>query len=269
MEIETSKSKDTVTAQGNSIPELNQPPKPGTSKSSNSILVNPRQKGNPLLKHIGKVPWEYDERIVPDYVMGRTTCALFLSIKYHTLKPDYIADRIKALGKLYELRVLLVLVDSKDPHHSLKYLTRVCLICDLTLMLAWSPEEAGQMIETYKVFENKPPDMIMEKQDVDPHTKLVSALTSVRSVNKTDATTLLSTFGSLEAVVKATKDSLSLCPGLGPSKASRLHNVLHQPFLISDNTSSDAPPKKKAKADGGGEETSAGILKYLKKPDED
>ncbi|KAL1456553.1 hypothetical protein WDU94_001274 [Cyamophila willieti] len=135
----------TSTAQGDSNSETNKLSKSSASKSSNAILVNPRQKGNPLLKHIGKVPWEYDDKIVPDYVMGRTTCALFLSIKYHGLKPDYIADRIKALGKLYELRVLLVLVDSKDPHHSLKYLTRVCLLCDLTLMLAWSPEEAGQM----------------------------------------------------------------------------------------------------------------------------
>uniref|UniRef100_A0A8D8Q1V0 DNA excision repair protein ERCC-1 n=1 Tax=Cacopsylla melanoneura TaxID=428564 RepID=A0A8D8Q1V0_9HEMI len=260
------------TVQGDSNSGTDQPPKPSASKSSNAILVNPRQKGNPLLKHIGKVPWEYDERIVPDYVMGRTTCALFLSIKYHGLKPDYIADRIKALGKLYELRVLLVMVDNKDPHHSLKYLTRVCLLCDLTLMLAWSPEEAGQMIETYKVFENKPPDMIMEKQDTDPHAKLVSTLTTVRSVNKTDATTLLSTFGSLEAIIKASKDSLSLCPGLGPSKASRLYNVLHQPFLISDNSGVNEPANKKPKKDGGTSDSTnkdkAGIMRYLKKPEE-
>lgn len=268
MERETaSSSKDTIPSAPDNVSESNQPSKSVTSKSANAILVNPRQKGNPLLKHIGKVPWEYDERIVPDYVMGRTTCALFLSIKYHALKPDYIADRIKALGKLYELRVLLVLVDSKDPHHSLKYLTRVCLICDLTLMLAWSPEEAGQMIETYKVFENKPPDMIMEKQDMDPHAKLVSALTSVRSINKTDAMTLLTTFGSLEAIVKATKDSLSLCPGIGPSKAARLHTVLHQPFLISDNFSSNPPPKKKLK-ESENEEKTDGIIKYLKKPED-
>ncbi|KAI5735004.1 hypothetical protein M8J77_013052 [Diaphorina citri] len=268
-----STSKDPVpAAQNSATSESVQPSRAGASKSSNAILVNPRQKGNPLLKHIGKVPWEYDDSIIPDYVMGRTTCALFLSIKYHALKPDYIADRIKALGKLYELRVLLVMVDSKDPHHALKYLTRVCLLCDLTLMLAWSPEEAGEMIETYKVFENKPPDLIMEKQDVDPHSKLVSALTTIRSVNKTDATTLLSTFGSLEAIVKASKDSLSLCPGLGPSKASRLYNVLHQPFLVSDNSASQAPLKKKAKkdstaGDASNQETGA-IMKYLKKPDE-
>ena len=67
------------------------------------------QRGNPLLKSILSVPWEYEE-IVPDYVMGRTTCALFLSLRYHNLNPDYINERLKQLGKQYELRVLLVQV---------------------------------------------------------------------------------------------------------------------------------------------------------------
>lgn len=67
------------------------------------------QRGNPLLKSILNVPWEYEE-IIPDYVMGRTTCALFLSLRYHNLNPDYINERLKQLGKQYELRVLLVQV---------------------------------------------------------------------------------------------------------------------------------------------------------------
>lgn len=67
------------------------------------------QRGNPLLKSIFNVPWEYEE-IIPDYVMGRTTCALFLSLRYHNLNPDYINERLKQLGKQYELRVLLVQV---------------------------------------------------------------------------------------------------------------------------------------------------------------
>lgn len=60
----------------------------------------------------------------------------------------------------------------KDPHHALKHLTRICLLADLTLMVAWSPEEAGRIIETYKIYQNKPPDMIMEKQEADPHLKV-------------------------------------------------------------------------------------------------
>ncbi|KAK9499092.1 hypothetical protein O3M35_003603 [Rhynocoris fuscipes] len=199
-----------------------------------TILVNPCQRGNPILKNITSVAWEFDDNIVPDYVMGRTTCALFLSLRYHTLKPDYINERLKNLGKLYDLRVLLVQVDMKDPYHALKHLTRICLLTDLTLMLAWSPEEAGKIIETYKVFEHKPPDLIMEKTESDSHNKLISALTSIRSINKTDAATLLTNFGTLEKIIKSSHLSLANCPGLGTRKAKNLHKILNTPFLKSE-----------------------------------
>lgn len=104
--------------------------------------------------------------------MGRTTCALFLSLRYHMLKPDYIYNRVKSLGKLYELRVLLLQIDVTDPHSSLKQLTRMSLVADLTLMLAWSAEEAGKLIETYKIIENKPADYIMEKAEGDDYTRV-------------------------------------------------------------------------------------------------
>ena len=32
-------------------------------------------------------------------------------------------------------------------------------------MNAFSPEEAGRYLETYKAYENKPPDLIMEKME--------------------------------------------------------------------------------------------------------
>ena len=56
----------------------------------------------------------------------------------------------------------------------------------------------------------------------------MDALTSVRSINKTDAMTLLSTFGSLENIVEATEEELSFCPGFGPLKAKKLYKVLHE-----------------------------------------
>lgn len=39
----------------------------------------------------------------------------------------------------------------------------------MTLILAWSPEEAGKILETYKIYENKPADKIMEKSEASPH----------------------------------------------------------------------------------------------------
>lgn len=35
------------------------------------------QRGNPILKFVRSVPWEFGD-VVPDYVLGQTTCALFL-----------------------------------------------------------------------------------------------------------------------------------------------------------------------------------------------
>ena len=107
---------------------------------------------------------------------------------------------------------------------------RICILSELTLILAWSHDEAGKILETYKTSESKPPDLIMEKSNPDPYSKLIDALTSVKSVNKTDAVTLLTTFGSLENIVKASIEDLTLCPGFGPQKAQRLHKVLHQTF---------------------------------------
>ncbi|KAF7395543.1 hypothetical protein HZH68_009593 [Vespula germanica] len=213
-------------------------PGPSTKKINvriNTLLVSPKQKGNPLLKFIINIPWEYSD-IVPDYVMGKTTCALFLSVRYHQLNPDYIHDRLKLLGNAYNLRVLLVQVDVADPHHALKHLTRICILADLTLMLAWSAEDAGKIIETYKIYENKPPDIIMDRSGTAPYQKLINAFTTVRSVNKTDATTLLSTFGTLKDIANASTDTLALCPGFSFLKAERLHKVLHEPFLKVEKT---------------------------------
>lgn len=207
-----------------------------TSNKINTVFVNPKQRGNPLLKFITNVSWEYSD-IVPDYVMGKTTCALFLSIRYHQLNPDYIHERLKLLGNVYNLRVLLVQIDVADPHHALKHLTRISILADMTLMLAWNAEDAGKIIETYKMYESKPSDDIMERSDTAPHQKLVNALTTIRSVNKTDATTLLTTFGTLADIVRAQPNTLALCSGFGLHKAQKLHKVLHESFLRPPNHS--------------------------------
>ncbi|XP_033250925.1 DNA excision repair protein ERCC-1-like isoform X2 [Drosophila miranda] len=144
---------------------------------------------------------------------------------------DYICQRLKTLGKMYEIRVLLLQVDTPEPHNALKSLTRISLLADLTMMLAWNAEEAGKIIETYKQFEKRPPDLIMERVESNPHQKLVAALTNIKPVNKTDAVTLLQTFGNLGNVITASEERLSQVIGLGPRKAKRLFKTLQDPFL--------------------------------------
>ena len=107
----------------------------------------------------------------------------------------------------------------------------MCVPAGCPLILAWSPEEARRYLETYKACKQKLADLPMEKLEQDFVSWVTECLTTVRSVNKTDSQTLLTTFGSLEQLIAASREDLSLCPALGPQKAQRLFDVFHEPFL--------------------------------------
>ncbi|EDV19526.1 uncharacterized protein TRIADDRAFT_61989 [Trichoplax adhaerens] len=196
--------------------------------NTNCITVNPKQRGNPIIQYITSVPLEYGD-IVPDYVLGKTTCALYL--RYHNLHPNYIHERLKKLGYAFEMRILLVQVDLKDCQQALNELARIAVMADCTLILAWSSEEAGRYLETYKAYENKPPDLLKEKVDKDYLSKLTDCLTTIKSVNRGDVITLQSTFGSMDNIISASVQDLALCPGIGLQKAKRIHALFREPFL--------------------------------------
>jgi len=59
---------------------------------------------------------------------------------------------------------------------------------------------------------------------------VIDALTTIRSVNKTDAMTLLRVFGSLESLLEAKADTIALCPGVGAHKAKNIYSALQEKF---------------------------------------
>lgn len=63
----------------NATPGVKQPTPQALPQRSagSSILVSPRQKGNPVIACLKSVAWEYSD-IPADYGLGLTTCALFL-----------------------------------------------------------------------------------------------------------------------------------------------------------------------------------------------
>ena len=81
--------------------------------NSHSIQVSPRQRGNPVLKEIRNVPWAYAETSA-DFLLSEKTCALFLSLKYHLLHPDYLPRRLRELSTSQPQRLLLVLADAHE-----------------------------------------------------------------------------------------------------------------------------------------------------------
>jgi len=194
------------------------------------LYVSTRQKGNAILELIRNVPIAYSP-MVPDYILGPTSCALFLSIKYHKLYPNYIHKRIAELGKDFRLRVLLVLVDVDDNANTLLQLNNIGVTNQLSVILCWSELEAARYLETYKARDGKDASCIQKKESSNPLDRVTDFLTGGKaSVNKTDAVTLWNQFSTISGIARASADELALVEGMGPVKVKRLYEALHKPF---------------------------------------
>ncbi|KAH9054688.1 restriction endonuclease type II-like protein [Lactarius vividus] len=232
--------------------------------SGNSIIINPCQRLNPIVECIRNVPKEFGD-ISPDYQVGRTTGVLFLSLRYHRLHPEYIHQRIERLGQAYNLRILLLMCDISEHQDPIRELTKVCLLNNITVIVTWSADEAGQYLTAYKQSEHRPPTMIRERVDKTPDALLRTALTSIPRVNKTDVETLRASFGvrptythtlsppsfpltrSFAKIAQADAEQLARLPGFGPKKVSRLKDAFERPFFRT-GTASEGPASASATA---------------------
>uniref|UniRef100_A0A8C5X424 ERCC1-like central domain-containing protein n=1 Tax=Malurus cyaneus samueli TaxID=2593467 RepID=A0A8C5X424_9PASS len=122
----------------------------------------PVQRGNPVLKFIRNVPWEFGD-IVPDYVLGQSSCVT-------------------------------------PPNPTIIHGASGCPNVQTLSPVSPSPEEAARYLETFKSYEQKPPDLLKERVEHD----FLSRVSGLSSPHK--------------------------CP-LPPRAAKRLFDVLHEPFL--------------------------------------
>lgn len=196
-----------------------------------SIIVSPRQKGNPMLNNIKSMPWEYGD-IPADYVLGLTTCALFLSLKYHRLHPEYIYTRIKNLQGKYALRIVLVMVDIATHEEPLKELSKTSLINNVTLILTWSAAEGARYLELFKTYEHAAPTSIKQHQSTAYADRMVDFITTPRSINKTDAVSLVSQFGTIRTAVNARHEDVAGIAGWGEKKVKRWCGAVREPFRV-------------------------------------
>lgn len=218
--------------------------------SYTSVQVAQSQKGNPLLESpLMKItPWSFNGQVLLDYYINATIQVLFLSLKYHKLRPEYVWRRIEKLKggtsstdvdlNDEALRVLLVVVDIDSPQDALRNLLVICLKNDLTLVIAWSFEEAGNYIAYLKLNEmarSKVVSSIQGTKKGDYNSHIVDTLTTVRAVNKTDVANLLANCKSFKQIVLAAtnEDGLKQIPGLGDRKVQNLRAVFSNPFIFN------------------------------------
>lgn len=216
-----------------------------------SVQVANSQKGNPLLESalMKLTPWSYSGDILSDYYINATLQVLFLSLKYHKLRPEYVWRRIERLKGTSSgspdpgahdkaLRVLLVVVDIDLPQEAIRHLLGICMKLDLSMVVVWSFEEAGNYIAYFKQNElahSKIDSSIQGLKKGDYNLNIVSTLTSVRAVNKTDVANLLANCKSFKNVVlqASLEDGLKDIQGLGLRKLQNLRAVFTEPFVLN------------------------------------
>ncbi|KAK9454466.1 restriction endonuclease type II-like protein [Dipodascopsis uninucleata] len=178
---------------------------------------------------------------MPDHTMA----LLFLSLKYHRLHPEYIYNRISKMGKNYRLRILLVVVDIENHNEPLKELTKTGVVNGLTLILCWSAKEAGHYISLFAILKATPPTSIMAPQKEDYAVQMIDCISAIRGVNKNDATSLITSFGSLKSAVLDQGKSLSSISGWGDLKIRRYKSAISDPFVVRNQNFVRTPKKRK------------------------
>ncbi|PRT56018.1 Mating-type switching protein swi10 [Wickerhamiella sorbophila] len=209
------------------------------------IINGKRQRKNPLLAHLKHIECVYEDDIKADFVTGATSCVLFLSMSYHQVMGQYIYKRMAKLGRDFELRILLVQVDVENPTESLKELTKLAIHNDYALIVAWSAAEAADYLREFKRKERSTGESLKGSTKSDYKDQLAQVLGKVRGINRTNALSLSTNYGSFRQIVRGAA-SVDRMEGFGDLKSERFKKVLSEPFAVSkpfsSTTTTNPPP---------------------------
>lgn len=137
------------------------------------------------------------------------------------------------------------MVDIPNHEDSLRELSKTSLVNNVTVMLCWSAAEAARYLELYKSYEHANFASIRGQQATSYVEKLVEFVTVPRSVNKTDAISLVSSFGSLRNAINGDPEQISFISGWGERKVKNWCKAVEEPFRVRT-----AAKRRRAKADG-------------------
>jgi DNA excision repair protein ERCC-1 len=124
------------------------------------------------------------------------------------------------------------MVDIDNHEENLKELSKTSLINNVTVILCWSAAEAARYLELYKSYEHASAGAIKGAESKGYAEKMVEFVTVPRSINKTDAVSLVSAFGSVKAAVNARPEEIAVVGGWGEKKVRRWCGVVDEPFRV-------------------------------------
>lgn len=125
------------------------------------------------------------------------------------------------------------MVDIPNHEDALRELSKTSLVSNVTVILAWSAAEAARYLELYKSYEHAGFDAIRGQQVSGYAERLVEFVTVPRNINKADAVSLVSAFGSLRHAVNAGPDQVGVVSGWGERKVKAWCKAVNEPFRVA------------------------------------
>lgn len=185
------------------------------------IKVNRVQEGNGLLKCLNRTSWVYNSEISCDYEINESVSVLFLSLKYHASKPEYIFKRIRK-NKEYKVNVVLIQLDVPNFNFTLQELYRDI---PYIMVLSRNNEESANYIRSLDLANVKSINTIRNKEaGVD------NFLGEIPVTNITDVTIVKSSFKNLKELIDVDQNTLEKLPGFGKKKARSVLEYFYKDF---------------------------------------
>ncbi|EPR79464.1 Ercc1 DNA repair protein [Spraguea lophii 42_110] len=187
------------------------------------ILVSTSQKGNGILNYITKSLWSYSPNIKSDYEVDGDISILFLSLRFHLCKPDYIYKKIKIK---YNLKILLLLVDIPNYELLITELFEFCDFYDTTIILSYSNEEAARYIQSFDL-NKKRTENIIQKKEGDHKMRF---LCGIPKITKEDAVNLEMKYKNIKNIINSSGEELKGINNMGDKKIKSMKEYWEMSF---------------------------------------
>lgn len=146
------------------------------------IKVNSHQRGNNVLDFLTQVRWSFYDTLTTDYEIENFISVLFLSLRFHTQKPDYIFSRLNQLRE-YKVQILLILIDLQNYEEYLKEF----VVLDHQIFYCFSNDEAAKYLAALDLNAHRSTDILKQKYSHDLDERKQEFIIKFPKLNKNDA----------------------------------------------------------------------------------
>lgn len=186
------------------------------------IIISSKQKGNNVINFLTYSSFTYSDNICTDYEINNNISILFLSLRFHCCKPEYIFKRINKL-KPYSLSILLIFIDTKNYLDSLLELQD--RIQNLTIILGFSNEECARYLKAFDINQNRSINVLRKKEH-----KFDTFLESFPKINTSDTACIIEKYKTLKDFFNDIDTNVKNVKGIGQIKIKYLKEFFEKPF---------------------------------------